>query len=70
MKPFVSICIPVFKTEQFLEEALQSVVSQTFKQIEIILVNDASSQTNENGLSCKEIVTQFKKKNKTKNSIT
>ena len=46
MKPFVSICIPVFKTEQFLEEALQSVASQTFKQIEIILVNDASSQTN------------------------
>ena len=66
MKPFVSICIPVFKTEQFLEEALQSVASQTFKQIEIILVNDASSQTNENGLSCKEIVTQFKKKNKIK----
>ena len=62
MKPFVSICIPVFKTEQFLEEALQSVASQTFKQIEIILVNDASSQTNESGLSCKEIVTQFKKK--------
>ena len=57
MKPFVSICIPVFKTEQFLEEALQSVASQTFKQIEIILVNDASSKTNENGLSCKEIVT-------------
>ena len=66
MKPFVSICIPVFKTEQFLQEALDSVAMQTFKQIEIILVNDASSQTNENGLSCKEIVTQFKKKNKIK----
>ena len=66
MKPFVSICIPVFKTEQFLQEALESVAMQTFKQIEIIIVNDASPAINENGLSCKEIVKKFKRKNKIK----
>ena len=66
MKPFVSICIPVFKTEQFLEEALQSVAEQTFKNFEIVIVNDGSTNTNIEGLSCKKIIKNFKKKSKIK----
>ena len=66
MKPFVSICIPVYSTEQFLEEALQSVCEQAFKYIEIVVVNDGSTGANSEGLSCKKIIKSFKKKSKIK----
>lgn len=39
----VSIIIPVYNTEQFLQKCLQSVVNQTYKNIEIIIINDGSS---------------------------
>jgi len=38
----VSIIIPVFNAEDYLEECLDSVVNQTLKDIEIICVNDGS----------------------------
>lgn len=41
-QPKVSVIIPVYKTEQFLERCLDSVVSQTLKEIEIICVDDGS----------------------------
>ena len=34
--PKVSIIIPVYNTEQYLRECLDSVVNQTLKEIEII----------------------------------
>ncbi len=40
--PLVSINIPVYKVEQYIERCLQSVVNQSYKNIEIILVNDCS----------------------------
>lgn len=39
----VTICIPVYNTHEYLKECLDSVVNQTFKDLEIIIVNDASS---------------------------
>ena len=41
--PLVSIIIPVYNVEPFLRECLDSVVSQTLRTIEIICVNDGSS---------------------------
>lgn len=38
----VSIVIPVYKCEKYLEECLESLVNQTLKEIEIICVNDGS----------------------------
>ena len=38
----VSVIIPVYNTEQYLRECLESVVSQTLTEIEIICVNDGS----------------------------
>lgn len=43
MNPKVSIIIPVYNTEIFLEQCLTSAVNQTLKEIEIIIVNDAST---------------------------
>lgn len=40
--PIVSIVIPVYRTEDFLEECVESVLNQTYTNLEIILVNDGS----------------------------
>ena len=43
MKPKVSVIIPVYNVEQYLRECLDSVVGQSLKDIEIICVNDGST---------------------------
>jgi len=43
VKPDVSICIPTFEGVMFLEETLQSIQSQTYQNIELIVSDDASS---------------------------
>ena len=42
---FFSIIIPVYKVENYLRECVDSVVNQTFRDIEIILVDDGSPDT-------------------------
>lgn len=43
MKPLVSIIIPVFNVEEYLDECIASVIRQTYTNIEVILVNDGST---------------------------
>lgn len=38
----ISVIIPVYNVEKYLEQCLQSVINQTYKNLEIILVNDGS----------------------------
>ena len=38
----ISIVIPVYNVEKYLRTCLDSVVNQTFKDIEIVIVNDGS----------------------------
>lgn len=40
--PFVSIVVPVYKVEKYLERCIKSLISQTLSDIEIILVDDGS----------------------------
>ena len=54
-KPFVSIIVPVYNTEEYLEECLNCLVNQTLENIEIICINDA---TEDNSM---EIVHNFAK---------
>lgn len=43
----VSILIPVYNTERYLEKCLDSVINQTLKEIEIIITNDGSTDRSE-----------------------
>ena len=43
MTPLVSVVLPVRNGGKFLTEAVQSILSQTFENLELILVNDHST---------------------------
>lgn len=53
--PLVSIVIPVYKGKPFLKEAIDSCLGQTYKNIEIIVVNDGSPDNGET----REIANQY-----------
>lgn len=41
-EPLISIIVPVYKVEQFLDRCVESLVKQTYSNLEIILVDDGS----------------------------
>lgn len=49
----ISIIIPVYNAAEYLEKCVKSVISQTYKNLEIILIDDGS--TDESGYICKKI---------------
>lgn len=51
MKPYFSIIIPVYNKENHIKATLESVLNQTFKDFEIIIVNDGSTDNSENKIS-------------------
>lgn len=59
--PFLSVCIPVYNTEQYITECLKSVIDQDFADYEILVLSDSSCGHDQNGRDCKAIVKSFKK---------
>jgi len=39
----ISVIVPVYNVEEYLEECLDSIINQTLEDIEIICVNDGST---------------------------
>ena len=56
MKLLVSIIIPVYNTEKYIGKCLDSLVNQTYKELEIICVDDGSTD------SSREIIHKYEKK--------
>ncbi len=45
MNPLVSVIIPIYNAQDYIEETIQSVLNQTYENFEIFLVNHNSSDT-------------------------
>ena len=57
-EPLISIVVPVYKVEKFLEKCIDSIINQTYKNLEIILVDDGSPD------NCGKICDEYAKKDK------
>lgn len=56
--PIISIIVPVYNVEKYLKRCIDSILNQTFKEFELILVNDGSTD------NCGKICDMYKGKDK------
>ena len=56
MKPRISVILPVYNVENYLKKCIDSVCGQTYKNLEIILVDDGATD------SCPQLCDEFAKK--------
>ena len=49
-KDLISIIVPVYNVEKYLNRCIDSIINQTYKNIEIILVDDGS--TDQSSIIC------------------
>ncbi len=64
--PLISVIIPVYNGANFIDRAIQSVLNQSYKNIEIIVINDGSNddgETEASILNYKDRVRYIKKEN-------
>ena len=48
--PQISIVVPVYNVEKYLERCIDSILAQTFTDFELLLINDGSKDSS--GLIC------------------
>ena len=52
----ISVIVPIYKVEQYLNECVESIVNQTYKNLEILLVDDGSPD------NCGKMINEWEKK--------
>ena len=55
--PLVSIIVPVYNVQRYLQKCIYSILNQNYKDIEIILVDDGS--TDNSGKMCDDYQAQY-----------
>lgn len=55
-KPLVTVVVPIYNTEKYLDRCVNSLVNQTYQNIDILLINDGSTD------SCLELCESWAKK--------
>ncbi|QQP69547.1 glycosyltransferase family 2 protein [Carnobacterium sp. CS13] len=43
--PLISIVVPIYNVEKYLDECIQSIINQTYKNLEVLLINDGSTDS-------------------------
>ena len=56
MKEWISVIVPIYNVEDYLPKCIDSIISQTYRDLEIILVDDGSTD------NCSKICDEYKKK--------
>ena len=52
--PYITVLMPVYNAAPFLREAIDSILNQTFKNFELLIINDGSTD------NCEEIILTYK----------
>lgn len=55
MKDLISIVVPIYNVKEYLDACIKSIINQTYKNIEIILVDDGSTD------GCADLCDEYKK---------
>lgn len=55
-EPLISIIVPIYKVEQYINKCIDSIINQTYQNLEIILVDDGSPD------NCGNICDEYEKK--------
>ena len=58
MNPFISVVMPVFNSEKYLEKSIKSILEQTYSNFEFIIINDGSTDAS------LDIIKLYQKKDK------
>ena len=58
MKPLISVILPIYNVEEYLPRCIESVIHQTYTNLEILLVDDGSPD------QCPAICDQYAEKYK------
>lgn len=58
-KPKISVIVPVYNAEKYLDRCVESIINQTFKDFELILVDDGS--TDDSGVLSDKLATKDKR---------
>ena len=56
MNPLISVIVPIYNVEKYLSKCVDSIINQTYKNLEIILVDDGSPD------NCPKICDEYEKK--------
>ncbi len=58
MKPMFTVIVPIYKVEKYLKKCITSILNQTYKNFELLLIDDGSPD------NCPKICDEFKRKDK------
>ena len=56
--PLISVVVPIYKVEKYLPQCIESIINQTYQNLEIILVDDGSPD------NCPQICDDYAAKDK------
>ena len=56
MDDLISVIVPIYKVEKYLKKCVESILEQTYSNLDIILVDDGSPD------NCGNIIEEFRKK--------